>query len=357
MNTPYTPTPQSPVVRLGWLDGLRGWAILLVVGIHVWIKVNLGVEQGISLASDKDMGVIFGNGTWGVQLFYTISGFTMCYMWHYYKQSPHKIRDFLIRRFCRIAPMMYVAILVAVLSSTDPLSGVRVLLSTLFITDLAPYSIQSYAPAGTTIDLEMSFYVLFPFLVPHMHKWQLPVIFAGIHIIFTVFAPHMGYAFQEHFILTQAVMFVIGGFVYHLVRQQWGKSLLDNYWSMPVLFIFSLWFDDHYSIPFHFIFMGGVFGGLMLSAAYTKTPLFDNTFMRFMGVLSFSIYLIHPTVVAAIAGELKIYGGLGYGFIGMILTLMPTTAICYITYKTIEQPGIRFGKKWIKNLQQNKDTT
>ena len=202
-------TPQSPAVRLGWLDGLRGWAILLVVGIHVWIKVNLGVEQNISLASDRDMGLIFGNGTWGVQLFYMISGFTMCYMWHYYKQSLHKIRDFFIRRLCRLAPMMYVAIFVAVVSGNDPFDMWRLLLSLLFLTDFAPYSMGSYAPAGTTIDLEFTFYLLFPLLVPYMHKWWLSVIFAVISMAWSYMSPALGYPFHTHFILAQAVMLLL----------------------------------------------------------------------------------------------------------------------------------------------------
>ena len=34
--------------RLGWLDGLLGLAILLVMGVHFSIKQKYGVELGIS---------------------------------------------------------------------------------------------------------------------------------------------------------------------------------------------------------------------------------------------------------------------------------------------------------------------
>lgn len=81
---------QSPV-RLGWLDGLRGWAVIMVVGVHVMFKIREGVEQGVSLTPNIDIWnklLFFQWGMWGVQLFYTISGFTLCYMWHIYKQFP-----------------------------------------------------------------------------------------------------------------------------------------------------------------------------------------------------------------------------------------------------------------------------
>ncbi len=340
-----TTSLQSPAVRLGWLDGLRGWAILLVVGIHVWVKVHLGNQQGISLVSEHHMGLIFGNGTWGVQLFYVISGFTMCYMWHYYKRSPHKIRDFLIRRFFRLAPMMYVAILVAVVSGNDPFDMVRFILSLLFLTDFAPYSMGSYAPAGTTIDLEFTFYLLFPLLVPYMHKWWLVVVCAGVGILWDQMVSVLRYPFHIYFIFGQAVMFVVGGYVHHLIMQQRGIQLLHNYWAMPLIFILTLWVDDQAGLGvFHFAIMAVLYGIFMMSVAYTKTPLFDNKFMRLMGILSFSIYLIHPTFVAALASALKVYGGLAYGLVGMVLTLIPTTLVCWGTYTYIEKKGIHFGK-------------
>ena len=343
-------TPQSPAVRLGWLDGLRGWAILLVVGIHTLQKLNLGVAQGLSVVPSENMAFVFGTGAFGVQLFYVISGFTMCYMWHYYKKSPHRIRDFLIRRFFRLAPMMYVAIALSVLTKQYDFNGVQLFLSLIFMTDVAPDTIFSYAPAGTTIDLECTFYLLFPVLVPYMHRWWLPVVCAVISIFWDTGGRYIPYAFHYHFILKQAVMFMIGGYMYHLIKRDIGKNLCHNYWLMPVVFALSLWFGHQVWIPYHFVLMGGMFGVLLMSAAYTKTPLFDNTLMRTIGILSFSIYLIHPIFVAAMASFVKIYGGLLYGFVGVGIVLMPTVLVCWGTYVFIEKKGIRLGKNIIKKL-------
>ena len=91
----------SAANRLEYIDALRGWAILAVILVHVWIWTGASSDL-ISRLSSK--------GAYGVQLFYLISAFTLLLSLNHQQGKNHSWRDYFIRRFFRIAPLFYLAI-------------------------------------------------------------------------------------------------------------------------------------------------------------------------------------------------------------------------------------------------------
>lgn len=87
-----------------YIDALRGIAILMVVAVHV--------SQSNSLKIDDLTRSILNNGSKGVQLFFIVSAFTlfMSFNNRYDKEST-PILNYSIRRFFRIAPMYYLALI------------------------------------------------------------------------------------------------------------------------------------------------------------------------------------------------------------------------------------------------------
>jgi peptidoglycan/LPS O-acetylase OafA/YrhL len=83
---------------------------------------------------------------------------------------------------------------------------------------------------------------------------------------------------------------------------------------------------------------------------------FVNPITRFLGKISYSIYLVHPFIfilvkhcfgIAQVQLKFKIIGTIpGFGLFFIVSTLATIILSC-ITYTWIELPGIQVGKKLI----------
>ena len=175
--------------RLNFPDALRGIAILLVILKHF----GQWAPPGGALAASSDFGQL------GVQLFFIVSGFTLAL-------SASKTRDraqidrrsFFVRRWFRIAPMYYLAILgyflirlAAGLLHSHP-QGVKgldvytpgsVFANICFVNGFVPSAQNNIVPGGWSIGAEFFFYACFPFLMRSSGLTQASVlsgILAGI---------------------------------------------------------------------------------------------------------------------------------------------------------------------------------
>jgi hypothetical protein len=164
-----TPTDASigvtaPVGRSHELDFLRGLAIVGVLAIHV----SQAFPSGLRIVD-----FVFSSGWVGVNVFYFVSALTMCLMWTQREGESNPTRKFYIRRFLRIAPLFWLAIpLYLALNGTGPsydapngIGSVQITLTALFLHGFWPDSINSVVPGDWSIAAEMTFYVVFPFVI------------------------------------------------------------------------------------------------------------------------------------------------------------------------------------------------
>lgn len=104
MNTARTPMdgPLNSSQRLHVLDGLRGLAILGVLGCH-FVRVSPSETGALS----RLIGTTAGFGWLGVDLFFVLSGFLITGILVDTKGSPAYFQNFYARRTLRIFPLYY----------------------------------------------------------------------------------------------------------------------------------------------------------------------------------------------------------------------------------------------------------
>src|SRR5690349_748407 len=91
--------------KLGYIDLLRGIAILGVLMIHT------GGQTDATYMPETVRTIIL-NGRMGVHLFYFASAFTIFLSYqNRYNKELHPVKNFFVRRFFRIAPLYYIAVI------------------------------------------------------------------------------------------------------------------------------------------------------------------------------------------------------------------------------------------------------
>jgi peptidoglycan/LPS O-acetylase OafA/YrhL len=91
----------NPHGHLPVLDGVRGLAILMVLFLHL-----VGDVPPISLVERVIVGVT-NYGSYGVELFFVLSGFLITGILYDAHDKPHYFRNFYMRRLLRIFPLYY----------------------------------------------------------------------------------------------------------------------------------------------------------------------------------------------------------------------------------------------------------
>lgn len=182
-STAPDPLSREPLVyvtgnleHFSFIDALRGLAFLLVIACHT--ADLAGVHEGTLL------GAIITLGRAGVQLFYVISAFTLIHSIHSRRRSEARpTLNFFIRRFFRIAPLFWTMIFFYswfdarryfLLQAWAP-GGIHwqhVLMTIFMVHAWYPTTINSVVPGGWSVGVEMSFYLLVPFLVAHLRNWM-----------------------------------------------------------------------------------------------------------------------------------------------------------------------------------------
>jgi peptidoglycan/LPS O-acetylase OafA/YrhL len=153
--------------RFGYVDTLRGIAILGVIAVHVGQYGNFSMP--IFFVK------MIAEGARGVQLFYLASAFTLFLsLKNRSSNEMNPIKNFFIRRFFRIAPMYYVAIFVYLfldglgprywLGDATGVSIANIISNITFLHGLNPYWMNSIVPGGWSVGIEMMFYAVLPVL-------------------------------------------------------------------------------------------------------------------------------------------------------------------------------------------------
>lgn len=377
--------------RLASIDALRGLAIFGVIVVHASEYVS-GLPTIIAALALQ--------GARGVQLFFIISAFTLCLSFSARKDAEvMPLKAYLIRRFFRIAPLFYLAVVVYLYhrefintSWRDNVSYITAgnIISTItFSNSWNPFWINNIVPGGWSIAVEMPFYLLFPYLYKKIKSLDTAIFYTFsllvASILFIIFlnkyylekSPFLSEIklwnnYLYFFLPSQLPVFLLGFVLYYLapvvseayssneakIQAKRGKAAFLLLCMAFFLYI-ALAFGYYNFIPGHFLY-GITFILLALSLLLKPFTLIVNLFWCFLGRVSYSIYLSHFAILYLvnkfITGELLIsrfnLPSVVIFFVLVIATLVLSGAFSMITYYLIEIPSQVVGRNLIAKLEK-----
>lgn len=356
-------------IRYKFIDSLRGWAIIGILLAHTSIVGNVVYPTWLIHITYLSV------GPRGVQLFFVVSALTLCMSWYKRKTTEkHALTNFYIRRFFRIAPLFYLAIIFFLFSqqywSGNPshFSLPNILSTFFFINGIFPAWINNIVYGGWTIAIEMMFYAIFPFLVSRIHSVRIAIIITLISMIFAqilrlslnnlliFYQTYSTYTFE--FFPSQFPVFLIGITTFLLLKDRLtDKNRKLLYFSLA-LFVVTLLFQYIFKLQIiagHYIY-GVLFGLLAYFLAVRPIKLLVNTVTIHIGRVSYSMYLCHVPILWGmerfhLVDFYSQYPILNFA-LRFLLLLIFSTCLATLLFYAIERPGQLLGKRIIDHFEK-----
>ncbi len=302
-------------------------------------------------------------GAYGVEGFFIISGFCFFYLYGAGTLSPAGLRDFHLKRFFRIAPLYYLAVAANLVFGLQagPQHTLRMVAENGSFTFGLIHPNHSLVTGGWSIGLEYVFYLAFPLLAWAAARWKPFLAVATLALLalsapwtFT-WVPQASYAGDMKFhtyvhVANHAFLFLMGGLIAQ-ARQAWKVRLSTPVFlalCLALVLAFTLKhrnFYDDFEIMVgwpRYYFCLVCMAGVAAFAFYDFPDSPVKTVGKFLGEVSYSVYLLHPLVQEGMVHAVP--GGLG-PWTGFLLGLGLSLGLSALTFRFIEKPMMGMGKR------------
>ena len=353
-------------MKLKYIDAIRGIAVTGVIIVHTGQYGNSAYHHYF-----RDF---VNSGARGVQLFFVASAMTI-FLSHNRRSSLERNlnRNFFVRRFFRIAPLYYIGIVYYFLQDKFYINfgsnTIGIFLSQfLFIHDFKPLWIVGIVPGGWSIAVEMTFYLLVPFLVSKITNTEQAIKFTVISILisgvlnyqlvkYPLINNHQLWAdYIFLFFPSQLPLFGIGIIAYFVVIKNDITIKPSTFFIISVMFVGQMIWGI--VIPSHVMFGIG-FLVFIIALSKNEYPFIVNNFTCYLGKISFSGYLVHFAVLhwmdrfnfvdfIIVDNGAKVI--LNYS-IRLIIVTVITIGVASAFYQTVEKRFIGIGRKILMQLE------
>lgn len=292
--------------RLDSIQVLRGVAALLVYFFHLAVTLDRYSPSDLTPTWSK-------LGQFGVDLFFVISGFVMAYSVR--AMSGHRDAAlFLVRRWWRIAPLLHILATAHILYSwiwgtTFNAARIANCFTILPFMD-SPDRYQYALVPAWTLGFEMAFYIL----IAGVLALRLPALWAAVPVVVvSLFGP------------TLMMEFAFGLFAYWL----WSRGTLPG----PLLMLAGAALLLLFPLPGDRFVWWGIPALMIFLAVLSWQPKKARA-GKWLGTISYSLYLSHTMSFDALAPLLAPFGPLAMG----VLLAVSGIAIAWLVYEAIESP-------------------
>jgi peptidoglycan/LPS O-acetylase OafA/YrhL len=350
--------------RIPELDGIRGIAVLLVIVYHA-VLYNPGSTDEASAAVE-----LFGHA--GVDLFFVLSGFLITGILLKSKGRPGYFRNFYAKRALRIWPLYYLLLAVAFVivpllahyahlaSGENANIQARNVFIYIFLLQNLFYSLP-FSPTllamTWSLAIEEQFYILWPSLVLLFTRKRLTYIL-GYLVILTpllrLWALHHGLDFEAIYRIT---WFRLDSLSLGAILSLW---YLADFVSVPDLKSVALmalavgmlgrplsppWMEDSLLSLACF---GAVLFAIWCNASHSVTGiLFRWRWLRYIGTVSYCLYLVHQPMYYACSGLAKKYlpSGIAADTTVAALGFFASLALASLSWHFFESPILSLKQK------------
>lgn len=361
---PAAAPPATPRVEFRYLDGMRGAAALAVVLFHTFLFTGL---EGQAAAELPVIGWLIGYGYLGVPIFIVLSGYVL--MLPLTRSATLQFRGgvgpFFRRRAKRILPPYFaaVALSLAVIAliplmnqpsgtawdSKIPVDAGGVLSHLLLLHNVSPdWAFQIDGPLWS-VAVEWQIYFLMPLVLLPLFRRISPWIVVPALTVLLLGASLLGFAPWAHPWLVG--LFAAGMFAAQLTTRatlprgtvRWLTAAAIV--AAGLLLVLSPFTQD--KVWFNEIIAGGGFMALLVvlgrrtsrGAGVGLFAVFESRPLRFAGLVSYSVYLLHSPLLAL--GNLLLLPlglPLGLHYAVMMLLVVPVTlALCWGFFLLVER--------------------
>ena len=342
---------------------LRGLAALFVVLFHfrgylnnVYAQTNLG-------------DLLFSKGAFGVDLFFVISGFIICFATE--KEECNASLKFVIRRFFRIYPLLILSMSVYFLAVIlRPESHDLVMW---FIWSIIPLHVDYHSGApffgynmlgiAWTLTYEISFYFIFLIAMSISHKYRMLI--SSIIIVSMVFITQMlsgsptldglnnNYIINDFVTLISSpiyIDFVYGIATYYIFKRfklsenRKGGSILTAFLICTIIITISSIFltkdSDHGPLSWGFMAFLIVLSMTLIEGTVKK---YESSLLDILGNVSFSLYMCHYIII-------EIYNKYFHhesitGVSALVIMTTISVMVSIILFRFVEMPSVSMSKK------------
>jgi len=368
-------------MKYGYIDSMRGIAILMVILVHT--SNALILDSGV-------LSILSKYGQMGVQLFFVASAFTLCLSFSRRKDEHAPVLAFYIRRFFRIAPMYYLGIagyfilwtLINYVNSGEIIvpeqhTPINIMANALFFHGVYEPANNSIVPGGWSIGTEVLFYLIFPLLMLLLYQrlkgrlflilafpfLVLAIIFLVVNILAGISVENNSFIYYSIFL--QFPVFATGIALFFLLDSYETLLLRMRISIIALLFILfsmlSIYVGWVVQIENAFIFVPflSAISFFFLVELFRRVEKLNPKILISVGQRSYSMYLIHFFFAYHVTGILnkQVLSQFFNIEISLLLTYLFSACASYIiagyTYKYIEVYFIKLGSSLIKKISSN----
>lgn len=331
---------------LSFINSARGIAIFMVIVCHCGVLYTF---------ESKYIRELYAYGQLGVQLFFLVSAYTLCYSNDNRGEEKNGIISFYIRRYFRIFPVYYFGIILYYVMAVlyhhegEQYTFSNITANIFFYHGFVPSANNAIVPGGWSIGTEMIFYLIFPFLYNFLKKDHMIlkstiiIILCYLLIYLTKIEVKIA-TFWYYNILVQLPVFLVGINFYRYGKKLVLKNAILIFITFTI-FTMILWaLQLAIFIPISAAFS---FCGLVKILEY---DLFNLKFLQKLGKVSYSVYLLHFIFVFYLLPNQNHYIFLP---IYIIVTTFCTYFLATLSEKYLEKPFIQLGNKIIGKVNSS----
>lgn len=360
----------SEAGRLAELDALRGIAAASVVIRHVFNALSMPIDARRALLQSPLALLLNGQGA--VQMFFVLSGWVLAASLERSRDRAPWLR-FYLRRIFRIHPPYVFGVLLAWTASFwyapatvghdltpwfRQAAAVRLTPGEVLASLSFPGRAEGLLPVGWTLQLEMVFSFLLPLLAITARPWRGALLLLASAA--TLSLP------EEYHLLWYSFDFVLGIVAY----QQRGALCAWPAWALAAALVVGLvLFSSPLLLGWETLASGvlvsgfaardillmGV-GAVLVVVTATSLPSVARALalrpLRYLGMVSYSLYLVHFTVLLLVASRITAAAYPLRGLVLMLAVLGLALLLSAASFRCVERPSIALGRMAIRAVRR-----